>query len=241
MAPAPLPLLREKCAAAIAYSSRRMWRRSDLTEGDYVALELIAEGLSRLGQLLRPVGATSAAIALAEGPPRVRELATALLPLAKRSCQLTGKTFVWNAEAAPFVPKREVMPGTPVALQQVDDAQVDDATGHQVLLPIAQDDEDSELIAAVDVPPGSPPSCVTSTFSRCLPRQARSARMRAARAERVAQVRLHHWRLRVAGLANLDWELDPDELSIGIRRLAGCDWRSDPVEVYIRFDGHLGD
>ena len=139
----PLIVLREKCAAAVAYSARRLWRRRDLTDQDQVVMELLAEALARLGHLLRPQRARSAAEVLAKGPPRVSEMVAALLPLAVPSSSSNGcdklvapsddavhdSGFTDTAAADLFVP--------------VEASRAEAPDEHEVVLPFAQEDDES--------------------------------------------------------------------------------------------------
>ena len=69
---------RRRLAGAVGAAARRLWRRSDLSAQDEVVLDLLVEGLVRVGELLRPSG--SLRDELSDAPPHVRGLIARFRP-----------------------------------------------------------------------------------------------------------------------------------------------------------------
>ena len=69
----PLPDARRRLAGALGFASRKLWRRSDLSEEDNVVVDLVAEALVRLGRLLRPSELRSVEANISHAPSTVRE------------------------------------------------------------------------------------------------------------------------------------------------------------------------
>ena len=69
-------------AGALGAAGRQLWRRKDLEPSDEVVIDLLAEALVRLGQVIRPKGAGAAALAAA--PQQLRKEVELFVALASR-------------------------------------------------------------------------------------------------------------------------------------------------------------
>ncbi len=105
--------VRLKLAGAVAHAARRLWRRSDRQPQDDVVLDLLCEGLARMGAAYRPDVGQPAHAALAAAPAHIRTLVSGLVPLARRPARTAPKCGL--SPAAEVIQQSSSDPRTSIA------------------------------------------------------------------------------------------------------------------------------